>query len=404
MQNKLENIAIFGATGSIGTSTLAILAEHKDKYSVYALSAYSRLDELLQLCQKFQPKRVAVAEKDVDNFAQRLTQANLNIDVVGGQDGLIDIATDSQVDTVVASIVGSAGLPSTLAGVQAGKRILLANKEALVMAGDLMMQTARKSQAVILPVDSEHNAMFQCLPQAVQIDNQQIHQQKHGIRQLWLTASGGTFLHSSFAEMQSATVEQAVKHPNWSMGQKISVDSSTMMNKGLELIEACYLFNLTEDKITVAIHPQSIIHSMVEYIDGSILAQMGTPDMKTPIAHCLAYPERITSGVQRLDLFKMNKLEFIEPDLDKFGCLQLARQAMIETQKGKGNWANISLNASNEVAVQAFLQRQIRLTDIADINRQVLEKMSNHSANPSDLTEIMEIDKVARNIALSNVK
>ncbi len=199
--------------------------------------------------------------------------------------------------------------------------------------------------------------------------------------------------------MQSATVEQAVKHPNWSMGQKISVDSSTMMNKGLELIEACYLFNLSEDKITVAIHPQSIIHSMVEYIDGSILAQMGTPDMKTPIAHCLAYPERITSGVQRLDLFKMNKLEFIEPDLDKFACLQLARKAMIETQKGKGNWANISLNASNEVAVQAFLQRQIRLTDIANINKEVLEQMSNHSANPSDLTEIMEIDKVARGLA-----
>ncbi len=435
--NNPQQIAIFGATGSIGTSTLAVLKDHPETYKVYALSGYRQLDELFALCQQFRPQRVAVAEQDVDAFAKRLQSAELAIDVVGGQAGLVDIAKDSEVDTIVASIVGSAGLASTLAGVQAGKRILLANKEALVMAGDLLMDTARQSGAIILPVDSEHNAIFQCLPQAIQMDNQQIHNRSHGIRQLWLTASGGPFLYKSFAEMQSATVEQAVAHPNWSMGQKISIDSATMMNKGLELIEACYLFDLPEDKISVAIHPQSIIHSMAEYVDGSILAQMGTPDMRTPIASCLAYPQRIASGVQRLDLFSMNKLEFIEPDLEKFHCLKLARQAMAETQKNSqskgssqknssqdssqssrknsGNWANIALNASNEVAVEAFLQGAgngseqgwVRLTDIANINANTLDKMAekvaNQAVSSASLEEIMVIDGMARALAVEEV-
>ncbi len=419
--NNPQQIAIFGATGSIGTSTLAVLKDHPEKYKVYALSGYRQLDELFVLCQQFRPQRVAVAEQDVDAFAKRLQSADLAIDVVGGQAGLVDIAKDSEVDTIVASIVGSAGLASTLAGVQAGKRILLANKEALVMAGNLLMDTARQSGAIILPVDSEHNAIFQCLPQAIQMDNQQIHNRSHGVRQLWLTASGGPFLYKSFAEMQSATVEQAVAHPNWSMGQKISIDSATMMNatmmnKGLELIEACYLFNLPEDKISVAIHPQSIIHSMAEYVDGSILAQMGTPDMRTPIASCLAYPQRIASGVQRLDF------------LEKFQCLKLARQAMAETQKNSqskgnsknskknsGNWANIALNASNEVAVEAFLQGagngseqgRIRLTDIANINASTLDKMAekvaNQAVSSASLEEIMVIDGMARALAEEEV-
>lgn len=417
MNDIPQKIAILGATGSIGTSTLQILKNHPAHYQVYALSAHSRLDELFALCQQLMPKRVCVAIKDVDAFAKRLNDAKLDIDVVGGQAGLVDIATDTQVDTLVASIVGSAGLASTLAAVQSGKRVLLANKEALVMAGDLMMQTARQSGAIILPVDSEHNAIFQCLPNAVQTDNQKIHNNAYGIRQLWLTASGGPFLHKSFADMQTASVEQAVKHPNWSMGQKISVDSATMMNKGLELIEACYLFDLPEHKIKVAIHPQSIIHSMAEYVDGSILAQMGTPDMKTPIAHCLAYPKRLNClnevGVKPLDLFAMSKLEFIEPDLEKFACLKLARDAMIETHKSSsdnhnlqnnGNWATISLNASNEVAVSAFLQKHICLTDIANINAVTLSKMANvNHIKPNTLEDILQIDAVARNIAKQEV-
>lgn len=389
--HKLQNIAILGATGSIGTSTLDIIANHQDKYCVYALSGFSRLDKLFELCQQFMPKRVAVGEQDVDAFSKRLTEAGLNIDVVGGQAGLHDIAKDSHVDTVVAAIVGSAGLDSTLAATVAGKRILLANKEALVMAGELMIKAARASGAVILPVDSEHNAIFQSLPQVVQQDSKAIHNVEHGIRQLWLTASGGPFLHASFKQMQAATVEQAVAHPNWSMGQKISVDSATMMNKGLELIEACYLFNLPEDKIKVVMHPQSIIHSLVEYVDGSILSQMGSPDMRTPIAHCLAYPKRIESGVERLDLYTMSQLEFIEPDVQKFACLRLAREAM-----QAGSWATISLNASNELAVEAFLFRQINLTDIANINEQVLDRMVNEQMTANGLQEVLAIDKKAR--------
>lgn len=257
-----QRIAVLGATGSIGDSTLAILAAQSDNYQVYALSGYQRLDKLFALCQQFTPQRVCVPMTAVDDFAKRLNDAGLRIDVVGGAAGLIDIATDSQTDTVVAAIVGAAGLPSTLAAARAGKRILLANKEALVMAGQVMIEAVKTHHATLLPIDSEHNAIFQCLPPSIQQDNTQIHDQSHGVRKLWLTASGGPFLNQSFAHMQQAGVAEAIKHPNWSMGQKISVDSATMMNKGLELIEACHLFDLPEDKINVVIHPQSIIHSM----------------------------------------------------------------------------------------------------------------------------------------------
>jgi 1-deoxy-D-xylulose-5-phosphate reductoisomerase len=387
-----QRIAVLGATGSIGDSTLAILASHPQDYEVYALSGYQRLDKLLALCQQFRPKRVAVATAAVDKFAQRLKDAGLIIDVVGGAAGLIDIATDSQVDTVVAAIVGAAGLPSTLAAAGVGKRILLANKEALVMAGQVMIEAVKANHATLLPLDSEHNAIFQCLPAAIQQDNTQIHDNSHGVRKLWLTASGGPFLQQSFEQMQQASVAEAVKHPNWSMGQKISVDSATMMNKGLELIEACHLFDLPENKINVVIHPQSIIHSMVEYSDGSFLAQLGSPDMKTPIAHALSYPKRIDSGSQPLDLYTLSNLQFIEPDLQKFACLHLARQAM-----QAGTQATIVLNAANEIAVAAFLAGRVRLTDIADINEQALSNIVVPMlGKDADIDDILAIDSLAR--------
>ena len=387
-----QRIAVLGATGSIGDSTLAILAAQPQNYEVYALSGYHRLDKLLALCKQFLPKRVSVPTAAVDDFTQRLSAAGLNIDVVGGEVGLVDIATDTQTDTVVAAIVGAAGLPSTLAAARAGKRILLANKEALVMAGKVMINAVKTHHATLLPLDSEHNAIFQCLPLAIQQDNTQVHQPNHGVRKLWLTASGGPFLQQSFEQMQQASVAEAVKHPNWSMGQKISVDSATMMNKGLELIEACHLFDLPENKINVVIHPQSIIHSMVEYSDGSFLAQLGSPDMKTPIAHALSYPDRIDSGSQPLDLFALSGLEFIEPDLQKFACLRLARQAM-----QAGTQATIVLNAANEIAVAAFLNGQIRLTDIADINAQALDEIQVPVLDETaDIEDILVIDKIAR--------
>ena len=400
-----QRIAVLGATGSIGDSTLSILADHPQHYQVYALSGHGRLDKLFELCQKFQPSRVAVPEDKVEEFASRLQQANLVCDVVGGQAGLDDIAADAEVDTVVAAIVGAAGLASTLTAAKAGKRILLANKEALVMAGSLMMQAVRDNGATLLPLDSEHNAIFQCLPAEVQQKNTHIHNACYGIKKLWLTASGGPFLHKSWEQMQAASVSEAVKHPNWSMGQKISVDSATMMNKGLELIEACHLFDLDESQINVVIHPQSIIHSMVEYCDGSFLAQMGSPDMRTPIAHALAYPNRISAGVKSLDLYQLSALEFIKPDLQKFACLKLAREAM---QSGQA--ATIALNAANEVAVEAFIKEQVSLTDIALINGRVLDTMHQQdsvTSNKKDetdsfsgdiktLEDILTIDKLAR--------
>ena len=389
-----QRIAVLGATGSIGDSTLSILAAQPQHYDVYALSGYHRLDKLLALCQQFVPKRVGVPMDAVDDFAQRLSAAGLDIDVVGGDAGLVDIATDTQTDTVVAAIVGAAGLPSTLAAARAGKRILLANKEALVMAGQVMINAVKNHNATLLPLDSEHNAIFQCLPFAIQQDQTQIHQSNHGVRKLWLTASGGPFLQQTFSQMQQAGVAEAVKHPNWSMGQKISVDSATMMNKGLELIEACHLFDLPENKINVVIHPQSIIHSMVEYSDGSFLAQLGSPDMKTPIAHALSYPDRIDSGSQPLDLFALSGLEFIEPDLQKFACLRLAREAM-----QAGTQATIILNAANEIAVAAFLDNKIRLTDIADINEQALNDIQVPPLDETaDIEDILIIDKIARHL------
>lgn len=357
-----QNISILGATGSIGDSTLQVIRLHLDSFNVVALSGFSQLTKLLALCQEFRPKRVCVPTQDVDKFAVMLNDVGLSIEIVSGQEGLIQLASDPQTDKVVAAIVGAAGLPSTVAAIKHGKTVLLANKESLVMAGELVMALARVHQATILPIDSEHNAIFQCLPSQVQADNRAIHHQQLGVKRLWLTASGGGFLHKSYQQMQQASVAEAVAHPNWSMGRKISIDSATMMNKGLELIEACHLFNLSEKDIEVVIHPQSIIHSMVEYVDGSFLAQLGTPDMKTPIAHALAYPRRMASGVRSLNVFDLVDLQFIKPDTQKFACLSLARHAV-----QLGNGATIALNAANEVAVLAFLSQKISLTQIAQV-------------------------------------
>ena len=388
----VKRIAVLGATGSIGDSTLSVIAQHPERYQVVAVSGHSRLDKLLAICQQFQPNYVSVPTQQVDTFAKLLADNQLSCQILAGEQGLVELATLPEVDTLVAAIVGAAGLPSTLAAANAGKTILLANKEALVMAGELMISAVKQAGATLLPIDSEHNAIFQCLPTVVQQNRKAIHAPEQGIKQLWLTASGGPFLNQSFSDMQKASVAEAVKHPNWSMGQKISVDSATMMNKGLELIEASFLFDMPVKHIGVVMHPQSIVHSMVEYTDGSILAQLGSPDMRTPIAHALAYPERISSGVERLDLFALSNLQFLQPDLVKFKCLALAYQAM-----QAGSYACIALNASNEISVKAFLEGQIRLTDIANVNEQVLNQVV--ARRITDLAEILAVDTQARTMA-----
>jgi len=384
-----KNIAIMGATGSIGDSTLSVVSQHPDLYNVVGVTGFSRLDKLLSICQQFKPTYVCVAKEKETTFAQMLREAHLSCKILIGEQGLVELATLAEVDMVVAAIVGAAGLPSTLAAANAGKTILLANKEALVMAGELMIKAVKQSNAKLLPIDSEHNAIFQCLPTAVQQQRNAIHDDNHGIKKLWLTASGGPFLHKTLDDMKRASVAEAVKHPNWSMGQKISVDSATMMNKGLELIEASFLFDMPVSEIEVVIHPQSIVHSMVEYNDGSFLAQLGSPDMRTPIAHAMAYPDRISSGVERLNIFKLSNLNFVRPDLEKFKCLGLAYQAMQQ-----GSYACIALNASNEIAVQAFLNGDIRLTDIADINEKVLLQAEKQPIG--SLQAILEVDKLSR--------
>lgn len=394
---NVQNITILGATGSIGASTLELMRLHADKYRLFAVSGYTNTQKLQQICVEFCPQYAVIGEQGAAQLTRFCQDLALPTKVLVAQDGLDFVAAHSNTDVVVAAIVGAAGLSSTLAAAQAGKKILLANKESLVMAGDLLMQSAQKSGAVILPIDSEHSAIFQCLPQEVQRNRTLTYDSRLGIKQLWLTASGGAFLHKSYTDMQNASAQDATKHPNWSMGKKISVDSNTMMNKGLELIEACYLFGVQAKDIKVVIHPQSIVHSLVEYTDGSFVAQLGTPDMKTPIAYALSYPNRMTSGAQALDLFALQDLQFIAPDEQKFACLALAKKAM-----ALGNGACIILNASNEVAVWAFLQGKIRLTDIADIVARSLaatEFCDILCQSLSSLADILALDKKARAFA-----
>ncbi|MCU4332889.1 1-deoxy-D-xylulose-5-phosphate reductoisomerase [Acinetobacter pittii] len=387
-----QSVCILGVTGSIGQSTLKILNQHPDKYSVFAISAHSRISELVDICKQFQPKVVVVPKQKVDELAALFVKSELqNIEILTDQEGLVSIASHPDVDVVMAAIVGAAGLLPTLAAVKAGKRVLLANKEALVMSGEIMMQAARDHQALLLPVDSEHNAIFQSLPHNY-LEAERNGQPQQGVSRILLTASGGPFLNHSLEQLEKVTPAQACKHPNWSMGQKISVDSATLMNKGLELIEACHLFSISEHFVTVVVHPQSIIHSMVQYVDGSTLAQMGNPDMCTPIAHALAWPERLQTSVPALDLFEYSQLNFQAPDIQKFPALDLARQAM-----RAGGLAPTILNAANEVAVAAFLNQQIGFTNIPQVVEHTLQKLENSVAD--NIESILNKDEVARHVA-----
>ncbi|MBQ5946784.1 1-deoxy-D-xylulose-5-phosphate reductoisomerase [Massilia sp. ST3] len=367
----MQRITILGATGSIGASTLDVLARHPDRYRVYALSAHSRVEELAQACRVHRPQRAVVGTPEAAAQLAGLV-AGLGISVEHGEQALCDIASSAEVDAVMAAIVGAAGLAPTLAAARAGKKVLLANKEALVMSGQLFMDAVKEHKATLLPIDSEHNAIFQSLPQHYSRSPEAA-----GVAKILLTASGGPFLNRAVETLGDVTPDEACKHPNWVMGRKISVDSATMMNKGLEVIEAHWLFGAPADLIEVVIHPQSVIHSMVSYVDGSVLAQLGNPDMRTPIAHALAFPERIDSGVPQLDLTSMAALQFHRPDFARFPCLALAFDAL-----RAGGTSPALLNAANEVAVQAFLDRAIGFRDIDRVIRQVMDEVE-HGPAPS---------------------
>ncbi len=388
----MQAITVLGATGSIGVSTLDVIARHPHRYRVFALTANSRTDILLQQCRQFAPRYAVVAdEQQADAFALRVREEGLAVEVLAGVAGLEAVAAHPEVTTVMAAIVGFAGLSPTLAAVRAGKKILLANKEALVCAGQLFMQAVGQAGATLLPIDSEHNAIFQCLPYGKTLV-------EAGVRRLLLTASGGPFRERSLEEMEWVTPEQACAHPNWSMGRKISVDSATMMNKGLELIEACWLFGTTPAQVQVVVHPQSIVHSLVEYADGSTLAQLGNPDMRTPIAYGLAWPERIDAGVPALDLFVAGRLDFLPPDEVRFPALRLAREAFIA-----GGSAPLVLNAANEVAVAAFLAGRLPFTGVARIVERVLEQLAARPL-PGDLSALVAVDALSRQCAEQEIK
>ena len=383
----MKQITILGATGSIGISTLDVIDRHSRAYNIFALTGNKKIPLLAEQCAKFNPKYAVVMDAEAaGQLVNLLTQNHVSTEVLVGTDALASVSSHEDVDIVMAAIVGSAGLIPTLAAANAGKKVLLANKESLVMAGNLLMQAVDKSGATLLPIDSEHNAIFQCLPRDIK------NLSKGGVSKLLLSASGGPFRGWSLGEMDEVTREQACAHPNWSMGKKISVDSATLMNKGLELIEACLLFDVTYDQIDIVVHPQSIIHSLVQYVDGSVLAQMGNPDMRTPIAHALAWPKRINSGVSDLNLAEIAKLDFEEPDLVNFPCLGLAYEAA-----RVGLDAPVVLNASNEVAVQAFLDGRIGFTQIAEV---VADTMG-HAIfkEPDSLSGVQESDKEARAIS-----
>ena len=351
-------LTILGSTGSIGESTLDVVSRHPEKFRVFALAGHRQVDKLAAQCKQFRPEYAVVGDAGhAAELEKKLKQESIDTQVLYGAQALIDVASADEVSGVMCAIVGAAGLPSALAAAQKGKTIYLANKETLVVSGALFMETARQNGATVLPIDSEHNAIFQVLPR-----DYTGRLNEHGINSIILTASGGPFLNTDLSTFDSITPEQAVKHPNWSMGRKISVDSASMMNKGLELIEAHWLFNCPPEKLEVVIHPQSVIHSMVRYRDGSVLAQLGNPDMRTPIAYCLGLPERIDSGVGELDFGALSALTFQKPDFDRFLCLKLAYQAM-----NAGGAAPCVLNAANEVAVAAFLDKRIKFTDIAKV-------------------------------------
>lgn len=398
----MRKLTILGATGSIGASTLKVVAENPEQFTVVALVAGSNVTKMRELCQIWQPKYAVMASADAaQSLAVQLAESQVKTEVLYGEEAMCQVAACDEVDTVMAAIVGAAGLVPTMAAVKAGKRILLANKEALVMSGQLFIDAVERYGAELLPVDSEHNAIFQCLPVEAQASLGRCDLQTSGISHILLTGSGGPFRYSDITSLSEVTPEQAIAHPNWSMGPKISVDSATMMNKGLEYIEAKWLFNASREQLKVLIHPQSVIHSMVQYQDGSVIAQLGEPDMATPIALTLAYPQRINAGVTPLDFTRLSELTFMAVDYQRYPCLQLAIDACY-----LGQHATTSLNAANEVAVAAFLQGQIRFTDIATINDKVLSKVcGTHSPLHSySLESLLELDTIARSFANQTLK
>jgi 1-deoxy-D-xylulose-5-phosphate reductoisomerase len=385
----MKGICILGATGSIGVSTLDVVARHPTLYKVVVLTANKNIDALYEQCLVHSPEVVVIVDEQKSaEFKTKIENSPLaNLRVLTGSDALVDVSTLKNVDSVMAAIVGAAGLLPTLAAAQAGKTVLLANKEALVMSGDIFMNAVEKSGAHLLPIDSEHNAIFQCMPASYQTGVS-----AKGVRRILLTASGGPFRTKPLDELPSVTPAQAVAHPNWDMGKKISVDSATMMNKGLEMIEACLLFNMKPEQIQVVLHPQSVIHSMVDYVDGTVLAQMGCPDMRIPIAHALAYPERFESGASPLDIFAVKHMDFEPADLARFPCLRLAYEAITA-----GGTMPTVLNAANEIAVEAFLNEQIRFTDIPVVIEITMQAIPVQKGD--NLEKILEMDNKARVIA-----
>jgi 1-deoxy-D-xylulose-5-phosphate reductoisomerase len=391
----MQRISVLGSTGSIGASTLDVIRRHPDRYSVLALSAFRQIDKLFEQCLEFSPAFAVVAtDEAASQLRAKLLDRRQRTEVLVGENALVEIATLPECDAVMAAIVGAAGLPSSLAAAKAGKKVLLANKESLVMAGALFMEAVERHGATLLPIDSEHNAVFQSLPAGFPVGLANT-----GVTRIILTASGGPFRRADPQSLADITPEQACAHPNWSMGRKISVDSATMMNKGLEVIEAHFIFGVAADRIDVLIHPQSIIHSMVEYIDGSVIAELGNPDMRTPIAHALAYPERVISGVGPLDLVKQGRLDFEAPDIRRFPCLALAYEAL----RG-GGAAPIVLNAANEIAVDAFLKGRVRFTEIAAVVESTLEGFASAAVQTADdIDAILGIDHQARVLAAQAV-
>jgi 1-deoxy-D-xylulose-5-phosphate reductoisomerase len=380
-------VTVLGATGSIGVSTLDVLARHPDRFRAVALTANTDAERLAEQCRRHRPQyAVMVDPAAARRLGELLDDMPGRPEILTGVEGLEQVSSLPEVGSVMAAIVGAAGLPSTLAAVHAGKRVLLANKEALVMSGGLFMQAVRHSGSVLLPIDSEHNAIFQCLPGDYARGLETV-----GVRRVLLTASGGPFRQMPLSELAAVTPEQACAHPNWSMGRKISVDSASMMNKGLELIEACWLFDARPEQVEVVIHPQSVIHSLVDYCDGSVLAQLGNPDMRTPIAHALAWPQRIDSGVTPLDLFAVARLDFQEPDFARFPCLRLA----FESARAGGT-APAVLNAANEIAVAAFLDRRIDFPGIAAVVEGTLEALPRESVEGQGLEFLLDVDRRAR--------
>lgn len=380
----MQNVCLLGATGSVGQSALEVLALYPDKFRLFSVAAHSNVEKLADIAVRFGVKRVGIADATkADRLSYLLKEAGKgDVEILSGTEAAVQLASDNEAQTVIVAVVGAAGVPATFAAAKAGKRILHANKESVVCGGELLQQTVRENGAVMLPVDSEHNAIFQCLTGASEEDRRQC--------RLWLTCSGGPFRDRPELDLSTVTPAMALAHPTWQMGRKISIDSATLMNKGLEVIEARWLFDIPQDRIHVVIHPQSVVHSMVEYGDGSFIAQLGTASMKHPVAYCLGWPERLSAGVKRLNPYELSQLTFEEPDLKRFPQLAYAYEAL-----AAGGTASIVLNAANEIAVQAFLDERITFTGIAEVCRRTMDALADSKA-PASVEEILSVDACAR--------